>query len=201
MNPGRSLSARGALPAPRRSAQTFIVALGVLAFAAAHRLAYLLGEAAQHSHDAPARHGYLPVVEFSAAAIAVVALALFAAAVWRSGASTEDLVPFRRPMHLLGICGVGPASIFVLVEFCERSFAAPPGLVLLIGVGLQLALGCAVLLGSCRVLRVVAAVACGTQASFVCRRMAAGRGRVPGWGRPRGVLIGRANPSRAPPGS
>jgi len=172
--------------------------LGVLAFAVAHRLAYLLGEASQHSHGAPAWHGYLPVVEVSAAAIALVALVLFGAAVWRSGASREEL-PFRRPLHLLGIYGIGPATLFVFAEFCERSFDTPPGLLLLIGVGLQLALGCAVLLWSRRVLRVVVALAGGGCASSVPGRMAAARRQPPRWLPPRAVLIGLANQSRAPP--
>jgi hypothetical protein len=183
----------------RCSAHVFMLACAVLAWVTTHRIAYVAGGAPHHEHEREA-HTYLPVVELAALVLAGVAVVLFFGAVVRTRPSRRELLQLGGTRRLLAAYAIGPAALYVLVEFLERSLAsAPPDLVLFGGIALQVAIGCITLLASRRVLGVVGAAARRLGGVRRGLRAIASRWRVRPGTRPRGVLVSAANGSRAPP--
>ena len=181
----------------RWPAAGFLLAVSVLAWVAAHRLAYLLGGISLDDHHGHG-HGYLPVVEVAAGAVALVALAVFAAVARHGGIALRDACPRARRLLL---CPVGSAIAFAAVESIEGSWAAgAPEVVLVGGIALQLLLGAIALVASQRVLHTVAAVVAGARTP---RRVRGAPGAL--WSRlgvligPRLALLATSHAGRAPP--
>ena len=173
--------------------RAFVLAVLVLAWVGAHRLAYLLGGMQPDHHTQP--HGYLAVLEIAAALAAVGALAWFAALARRRGARLDCGLPRGR---LLGLCTLGPALTFAAVEMLEGSFSGGPELALVAGIGLQFVLGAVALAASRGVLRTVAVIARGRPQRRPRARVSV-RPCRPAPAAPRVPLLATSHAGRAPP--